>query len=87
MIDGYQFFGQHLDHIGHTLNQTIRSYPIRTQATLEKGANLPFHINQYQSDHGIPHQQTQPDENKLCQDSPSLRQKRPQHLIHPMRNH
>lgn len=40
MIQSNQLLNQYLEHIGNTLNNTIRTYTIRTQTALEKAQTL-----------------------------------------------
>ena len=57
MIQSNQLLNQYLEHIGNTLNNTIRTYTIRTQTALEKGTDLTLKIYIEQCQNCIQQQQ------------------------------
>ena len=82
-VDEDQFLDEHLDHVGHTLDRSLRSYPVRPDTALELSAHAALHVNQDQGDHRVQQQNGRADQDKFDGQRRPRRHRSAQRFVYP----
>ena len=85
--DGDDLLGEHLEDIADDLHRTPRTHAHRPEAALEGRADLAFHEDHQDGDHGVHQQQTAADDHAFDENGQPEGHQRGQQPVDPARNY